>query len=154
MSYIDEKVGEGEQVVFRTKRHPAVLLFPIILLALSVAIFGPAGLGLILAILAACWLAVGLAARSSEFGVTDKRLLMRVGGVICRRELDIPLENLDSFDVRQSALGAKIGYGTVVVRENNGTSSSFPTVQQCVEFKERVQEQIGRNKRAGNRVTN
>ncbi len=152
MSYIDEKIVEGEQVVFRTKRHPAVLLFPIIALALAVVIFGPGGLGLILMILAACWLAAGLAARSSEFGVTNKRLLMRVGGVIRRSELDIPLEKLDSVEVRQSALGAKIGYGTVVVRENNGNSSSFPTVQQCVEFKERVQEQIGRNKRAGNRA--
>jgi uncharacterized membrane protein YdbT with pleckstrin-like domain len=150
MSYIDEKRIEGEQVVFRTKRHAVVLVFPIIAIALVVTLFGVRGFGLLLTLMTACWLAVGLAAHgASEFGVTDKRLLMRMGGVIRRRTVDTPLKNVEGIEVTQSALGGKLGYGTVTIRGTDGSSSSFPTIQQCLEFRDRVQEQIGRNGRAG-----
>jgi hypothetical protein len=152
MGYIDEKLMEGEQVVFRTKRHPAVLMFPIIVIALAVTFFGSGGFGLLLTVMAACWLAVGLAARgSSEFGVTDKRLLMRMGGVMCRRTVDTPLKNVEGIEVTQTGLGGKIGYGTVTIRGTDGSSSSFPTIQHPLEFKDRVQEQMGRTKPAGNK---
>jgi len=152
MGYIDGTLMEGEQVVFRTKRHPMVLMFPIIALALAVTLVGLGGVGLLVTLLAACWLAVGLAAHgASEFGVTDKRVLMRMGGVICRRTLDTPLKNVEGIEVTQSALGGKIGYGTVTIRGTDGSSSSFPTIQHPLEFRDRVQEQMGRITRGGNR---
>lgn len=152
MGYIDGKLMEGEQVAFRTKRHPAVLMFPIIAIALAVTLFGPRGFGLLLAVMAACWLAVGLAGHgSSEFGVTDKRLLMRLGGVLCRRTVDTPLKHVEGIEVTQSGLAGKIGYGTVTIRGTGGSRSAFPTIQYPLEFRDRAQEQMGRMKPAGGR---
>jgi hypothetical protein len=152
MGYIDGKLMEGEQVAFRTTRHPAVLMFPIIAIALAVTFFGLRGFGLLLTVLAACWLAVGLAAHGcSEFGVTDTRLLMRLGGVMCRRTVHTPLKEVEGIEVTQSGLGGKIGYGTVTIRGTDGISSAFPTIQHPLEFRDRVRERMGRMKAAGGR---
>jgi len=145
MSYIDGQLGSGEHVVFRTKRHPAVLMFPIIGIALAITVFGPSGFGLLLTVLAACWLAVGLAAHgASEFCVTNRRVLIRTGGVLSRRTVDTSLRDVADVDVTQSGLGGKIGYGTVTVRGTDGSTGIFPTLQHPLTFRDRVQEQQGR----------
>ncbi len=147
MGYIDETLTDGEQVLFRTTRHPGVLMFPIIALALVVTSLGLGWVGLLCTVLAACWLAAELAARTSEYGVTTRRLLMRTGGMLRRRTLAVPLENVVAIEVRQSALGATLGYGTVVIRENDGRSTAFPTLHHCLAFKERAQDQLAGTKR-------
>ena len=142
MSYIDENLGDGEQVVFRTKLHAAVLVFPILALAITVAVFGFGGIGLLVTLVVACWLAVELANHGiSEFGVTNKRLLMK-RGYLPRKLMECPLEQVEGMQVTQSALAQKIGYGTVVVRGTDGSRTAFASLNQPVAFLERVQAQL------------
>ena len=147
MSYIDENLGDGEQVVFRTKRHAAVLVFPMVILAGAVLYFGKYnigfyGIGWSVSLILAVWLAVELANHGvSEFGVTNQRLRMKQG-YLPRRVLDTPLEQIAGVEVTQSALGQKLGYGTVVVRGTDGSSTSFSSLNQPVAFLERVQAQL------------
>ena len=142
MGYIDGKLVDGEQVVFRTKLHAAVLMFPIIALAVMVTLFGVRGVGLFLTLMAACWLAVELANHgSSEFGVTNKRVLMK-RGYLPRKLVERPLEQVEEVQVTQSALGQKLGYGTVVVRGTDGSRTAFASLHQPVTFLERVQAQL------------
>ncbi len=146
MGYIDEKLMEGEQVVYRTKLHAAVLMLPIFFIVIAFVFFGPRGFGLFLAVLAGLWLAAELASHgTSEFGVTDKRVLLK-GGFIRRKTVDASLENVEGIQVTQSYLGRKLGYGTIVVRRNDGSSNSFSTINHALKLGERVREQIERKK--------
>ena len=150
MGYIDGKLGDGEQVLFRTKLHAAVLVFPILALAITVAVFGFGGIGLLVTLVVACWLAVELANHGiSEFGVTNKRLLMK-RGYLPRKLMECPLEQVEGMQVTQSALAQKIGYGTVVVRGTDGSRTAFASLNYPGIFRERVQEQLGRLAPAGN----
>ena len=154
MSYIDENLGDGEQVVFRTKRHAAVLVFPIVILAAAVLYFGKYnigfyGIGWGVSLVLAVWLAVELANHGvSEFGVTNQRLRMKQG-YLPRRILDTPLAQVAGVLIRQSALGQKLGYGTVVVHGTDGSSHAFSTLNYPAAFRERVQEQLGHLAPAG-----
>ena len=156
MSYIDENLGSGEQVVFRTKRHAAVIVFPMVILALAVLYFGKFNLGFYgigwgVSLVLAVWLAVELANHGvSEFGVTTQRLRMKQG-YLPRRVLDTSLAQVAGIQVTQSALGQKLGYGTVVVRGTDGRRTAFASLHHPVEFRDRVQEQMGRVKPAGTR---
>ena len=147
MSYIDEKLGDGEQVVFRTKRHATVLVFPMVILAGAVLYFGKYNLGFYgigwgVSLILAVWLAVELANHGvSEFGVTTQRLRMKQG-YLPRRVLDTPLEQVEEVQVTQSALGKKLGYGTVIVRGTDGSRTAFASLHQPVAFLERVQAQL------------
>ena len=142
MGYIDGKLGDGEQVVFRTKLHAAVLMFPILALAITVAVFGFGGIGLLVMLLAAGWLAVEMANHGvSEFGVTNKRVLMK-RGYLPRKLVECRLEQVKEVQVTQSALGKKIGYGTVIVRGTDGSRTAFASLHQPVAFLERVQAQL------------
>ena len=72
-------------------------------------------------------------------------------GYLPRRVLDTPLAQVAGVQVRQSALGQKLGYGTVVVRGTDGSSHAFSTLNYPVAFQERVQEELGRMAPAGTR---
>jgi uncharacterized membrane protein YdbT with pleckstrin-like domain len=148
MGYIDEKLLEGEQVVYRTKRHPAGIMLPIFVIVIAFVFFGPSWFGLSLAILAGLWLAGELVQRAGEFGVTPKRVLMK-GGFLRKTAVDMPLEQIAGIQVTQSFVGRKLGYGTVVVRGTDGSSSAFSIIDHPWEFANRVQEQIDNRKRKG-----
>lgn len=51
---------------------------------------------------------------ASEFGVTNKRILAKVGWAK-RRSLDMLLTKVEGIYVEQGILGKILGYGTVVV---------------------------------------
>ena len=70
-------------------------------------------------------------------------------GYLPKRILDTPLEKVEGIQVTQSALGKKIGYGTIVVRGTDGSSSSFSALNHPLEFRDKVQEQIDRKKKPG-----
>ena len=154
MGYIDGKLVDGEQMVFRAKLHAAVIVFPMVILALAVLYFGKYNLGFYgigwgVSLILAVWLAVELANHGvSEFGVTNRRLLMKQG-YLPRRVLDTPLAQVEGVQVTQSALGKALGYGTVVVQGTDGSRHAFSTLNHPVAFRERVQEQLGRTKPAG-----
>ncbi len=149
MSYIDEALVDGEQVVFRTKLHKAVLVIPLVILAGAVLYFGKYnigfyGIGRYVTLILAVWLAVELANHGiSEFAVTTKRLLMKQG-YLPRKLLETPLAQIEGVQVTQTALGQTLGYGTVVVRGADGSRTAFGSVHDPVAFQDQVQEQRGR----------
>ncbi len=148
MGYIDEKLQEGEQVMYRTKRHPAGIMFPIFIIVIVLVFFGRSVFGVVLAVLAGVWLAGELARRAGEFGVTQKRVLMK-GGLFRKTTVDTPLEQIVGVQVTQSFLGRKLGYGTVLVRGKDGSSSTFSAVNHPWDFTNRVQEQMDIKKKKG-----
>src|SRR4051794_30166247 len=146
MGYIDSNLLQGEHVVFRTRLHWKLLIGPLLLaiatllpLAWMLAnntwnnlvLIAP-GLGL-LALLAAL-----IRRQSSDFAVTNKRVMMKVG-VFSTRSVELLLSKIESIAVNQSLGGRIFGYGQIVVTGSGGTEETFANIQAPLELRRAVQ---------------
>ncbi len=144
MSYIEENLMAGERTVYRAKLHWAVFAWPALLLLIAVLSFAGGGLeaGVLFVLIA---LVVGtyalVAYNSSEFGVTNRRVLAKVG-LLSRRSFEILLAKVEGIGVNQSMLGRMLDYGTIVVSGTGGTKEHFNRIAAPFEFRKQVQEQI------------
>lgn len=88
---------------------------------------------------------VGLVAhirvKTSEFAVTNKRVLIKVG-VVSRRSLELLLAKIEGIGVNQSITGRLLDYGTIVVSGTGGTKEPFKIIAKPLAFRKCVQEQI------------
>jgi uncharacterized membrane protein YdbT with pleckstrin-like domain len=145
MSYIDSNLMNGEQVVYRTQLHWIVFAWPIIWLVLAIVLFisgGAAGIGglcLLLAIVTGVVSYINY--KTSEFGVTSKRVLVKVG-LIRRTSLEVLLSKVEGIQVDQGILGRILGFGTVRVSGTGGTKDPFHKITAPLELRRRVQEQV------------
>lgn len=144
MSYVDENLMTGEHVVYRAKLHSIVYAG-----AAFFAFFG------LVTLLAGAWPGVivffllaglaGLAAyirvMTSEFAVTNKRALIKVG-VLSRRSLEILLTKIEGIGVNQNLTGRLLDFGTIVVIGTGGTKEPFKRIAKPLTFRKSVQEQI------------
>ena len=143
MSYIDENLLVGEHVVYRTSLHKIVFFWPVAITALALLGWsGGASAGLTILLVG---IGVGvysyLSYQSSEFGITNKRVLVKVG-IFGRRSIEILLSKVEGISVNQGMLGKALDYGTIVVSGTGGTKEPFKTIAKPFEFRKQVQEQI------------
>jgi uncharacterized membrane protein YdbT with pleckstrin-like domain len=78
---------------------------------------------------------------SSEYGITDKRILMKVG-LIRRASLEIFFHKIESININQTIPGRIFNYGTVVIVGTGGSKDTFPFVPNPLKFRRCVQEQM------------
>src|SRR5690348_13688638 len=146
MSYIDSNLLTGESVIYRARLHWIVFLWPIIWLIVAILLFGAgegaAGLGVIALIL---FIATGIGSLvsyvTSEFGVTTKRVLVKVG-FIRRNSLEILLNKVESIQVHQGILGRILSFGTVRVCGTGGSREPFHKISSPLQLRRAAQEQI------------
>ena len=146
MSYVDSNLLEGERVVYRTRLHwklfVAPVLFALVVAAplMWIALYGtwnvlawiPVGLALL-------WLLAALIKRqTSEFVVTNKRVLMKVG-VFTTRSIELLLNKVEAITVHQSLTGRLVGYGDIVLTGSGGTNEPFSSIQSPLAFRNAVQ---------------
>ena len=147
MSYIEENLMSGEKLLYRTKLHWIVFLWPIIWFFLAFLSFisfisGVVILGVIFLVIA---LVTGLSSLvtylTSEFGLTDKRVLVKVG-FIRRNSLELLLAKVESIQVDQGITGRMFGYGSIIVSGTGGSKNPFHKISNPFEFRKRLQEQL------------
>lgn len=151
MSYVDNSLLPNEQVAYRTRLSRIIFLAPAFLLALGflftlVAMEGvPDGYkvaslfivpGLILG------LARYIAFATSEFAVTNRRVIVKVG-LLRRRTLELQLAKLEAISVDQSLIGRLFRYGNIVVTGSGGTKEPFKTISDPAEFRRATQAATG-----------
>jgi len=161
MSYVEKNLIAGETVIYTTRLHWIVLIWPIVMgllfglpgLALLARSFTGAGDksgtstpmllgGLILLVVGGACIGTGLLKRNAtEMAVTDKRVIVKVG-VASRTTFELLLSKVESIGVEESMMGRILGYGTVVVRGTGGTPEPFDRVAHPIEFRKQVQQQI------------
>jgi uncharacterized membrane protein YdbT with pleckstrin-like domain len=150
MASLDAQLLAGEQIVRRARPHWIVFGGPLLLglagVALGVALqvtqrhYWYVGAGVVgLALLGA----IGPTLRylSSEFAITDKRIVARFG-LLHRRSLETLLSKIEAIEVEQDLTGRLFGYGTLVVIGTGGTRESIPRIPAPLEFRRDVQSQI------------
>ena len=146
MSYIDRNLIEGERVVYRTRLHWLVFAMPIlftIVVLMPAAWFLYNGSGqafawvpLVIALLVL--LPAFIKRQSSDFAVTNKRVMMK-SGVMTTRSVELLLNKIEAIAVDQSLLGRMFGYGNIVVTGSGGTREAFSHIQSPLEFRRAVQ---------------
>ena len=146
MSYIDSNLLPGETVVYRTRLHWMLFIGPVlftvvVLLPLTWFLGSgswsgfawiPPALGLLILITAF------IRRQSSDFAVTNKRVMMKVG-VFSTRSVELLLGKIEAITVNQSLGGRIFGYGDIVVTGSGGTKEAFSQIQRPLEFRRAVQ---------------
>jgi uncharacterized membrane protein YdbT with pleckstrin-like domain len=152
MGYLDDHLLPDERVVHRARTHWVILGWPIALVVSGVAglialylRFAPelywvagavvAGVGLTLAV------GPGLRYVTTEFAITDKRVLAKYG-LVRRQSLETLLSKIEAIGIAQSVGGRLLGYGTVTITGTGGTRETLPMLAAPLDFRRRVQAQI------------
>lgn len=146
MSYIDANLLEGERVAFRTRLHWKLLVVPLVFLPVTFApvawlyLQGSWTNWVLLA--PALGLAVLLGAivkrQSSDFAVTNKRVMMK-SGIFNTRSVELLLGKIEAIAVNQTLGGRLLGYGDIVVTGSGGTEEAFTDIQAPLAFRRAVQ---------------
>jgi len=79
---------------------------------------------------------------TSEFAITNKRVIMKVG-LIRRKALEMNLSKIESVNVDQTIMGRILGYGAITIIGTGGTRESFHRISKPMEFRRVFQEQQG-----------
>lgn len=78
---------------------------------------------------------------TSEYGVTNKRVLIKVGW-IRRTSLELLLDKVEGVLVDQTVVGRIFNYGAITIIGTGGTNDRFPFIPDPLLFRKNVQEQI------------
>lgn len=119
MSYVKSNLGRNEQIVYQTHLHWMIFITLKALLTLFL------------------WPLFQRA--TSEFAITNKRVIIKVG-FISRRTLEMNLNKIESVNVDQSFWGRIFGYGTLVVIGTGGTREPFQAISNPMAFRRKFQE--------------
>jgi uncharacterized membrane protein YdbT with pleckstrin-like domain len=156
MPSLDDQLLAGERIVYRTRPHWILFGGPLLaaLAAFAVGIVlqltihdyryryagwyaGAALLGV--ALLSAIPPAIRYI--SSDFAVTDKRVLARMG-ILHRQSLETLLSKIEGIGVEQDLWGRLLGFGTITITGTGGTRESVAGIPRPLEFRRQVQAQI------------
>lgn len=151
MAYVDENLLPGEHIAYRAHLHPVIYMGPIAiaLLAIIMLAFGLLNEGmlwlawggaLLLAVAGIAALITYINASSSEFAVTNRRVIIKVG-VIRRHTLELLLQKVEGIGIDQSILGRMLDIGTIVVIGTGGTKEQFSNIAAPLKFRHQVQAQ-------------
>ena len=151
MTYLDEQLTPGEQVIFRTRLHPATFAGTAAFVAF---VFAAAGLivsrnDLPRETVAVLWLGAAVVAllgcvspylrwRTAEFAVTTRRVLVRAGRRVVHA---FEIRRIERIEVRQAPWARLLGYGWVVVVGPDGAVDAFRGVARPHALREAVLRQ-------------
>jgi uncharacterized membrane protein YdbT with pleckstrin-like domain len=159
MSYVESNLLPGETIVYKARLHPIIYANALTLLlgagvcflyaiittlehgnSLVTARVGYIGI-ILLIVAAISGVAAYIMIATSEFVITDRRVLIKTGW-INRSSLEVLLPKVEGIQVDQGILGRLFNYGTITVHGTGGTDEPFPNIAAPLEFRRQVQELI------------
>ena len=154
MSYIDRHLVPGERVVFRTRFHPVMfagtVFFALCVVGVAALIVHRNALapetvrllwlGALLTIILS-FVSPYLRWRTSEFAVTTRRVLVKVG-LVSIHTVELLLPKVEVVGVDHPLTGRLLGYGTLRLVGTDGTVEIFPRVARAEAVREAVVSQF------------
>jgi len=134
----------GESVIYQAKLHWIVYAWAAVLGGSGVAFLvagAPAAAPGAMLLAGIVGLVAYVKYLTSEFAVTDRRVLMKVGW-IRRRSVETLLGKVEAIAIEQGIGGRLLDYGTIVVTGTGGTRERFDRIATPLEFRRQVQAQI------------
>ena len=155
MSYVDDNLAAGEQVLHRAKLHwgiflgPAILLFIgfIIAIAVGAGVGGGGGAFLTLVILLLFAIPILLALKTyltTEFAVTSRRVITK-RGFIRRHTLELNHNRVEGLALDQGIIARIFNAGTITVNGTGGSEQEIPFIIRPMEFRRNALEVIDAN---------
>lgn len=159
MSYLNKTLLDNERVVLATRPHWIVFVPSICILVIAALLygFGPylAVLNInlfaftlyeILSIIVGAFglihfLKAYIIHRCSEYGITNKRILMKTGW-FQRNSLELFLDKIEAVHIDQTITGRILGYGTVIIIGTGGSRDPFLNVPRPLHFRHVTQQEI------------
>ena len=140
MGYIESNLLPDEAIVYKAKLHWIVFWKSIALIVLGLIFL------LIQPIIAVIVVAIGVFAllpplidyATSEFGVTNKRVIIKIG-FLRRRTLELLLKHVEAISVDQTVTGRILNYGSVTLTGTGGVREVFDNISKPLEFRRRIQ---------------
>jgi len=145
MSYIDTHLLPGEVVSYRTRLHWKIFVMPVLIaiamLALAVwaisadrKVLAIVPMAVAVVVLFVAW----IRRHSSEFAVTKKRVIIKLG-VMTTRSIELLLPKIEGITVSQTLAGRMFGFGEIIVTGSGGTQEPFDSIQSPLDFRQAVQ---------------
>jgi membrane protein YdbS with pleckstrin-like domain len=153
MSYIGNHLMSGEEVVREARLNRIIYLPAALLAALALVQFAEVYRGgeetrgeiavpvFFLALAAVAAVPAFFRRLSSEFAVTTKRVVVKVG-LVRRHSTEILLRQVEGITVDQGLLGRIFGYGTIVIEGTGSDRTPYKGIAAPLAFRLAVQEQI------------
>lgn len=148
MSYIDKNLLPDERILFRTRKHLIIFFFPVIWILFSFyatyymsnnpALASLKWIPWLMAFI--FWIYYWLQYYTSEFVVTNKRVMMREG-FFNRHTTELRLATISQVNVEQSLIGQMLNYGVVSINAF-GAADAFTLIDQPFGFQKCVNEQL------------
>ena len=150
MGYIDKNLLEGEKVIYKTRLHKIIFIWPLVwvLFAITFVALGKyvrqdfyffAGLFGAVALIHA--FVIWVYYITCEFGITSHRLVVKEG-FIKRKTVEVLLNRVESIQVEQGITGRILNYGTVTICGTGGATDPFEKIRAPLEFKGKVHQQL------------
>lgn len=139
MSSVKDNLSPNEVVLHEGKLHWWIYVRGAVILALAFFVFRgliPSLFYLLIGIGIASLVFAYLQQTSSEFVITNKRVILKTG-IISRKFADLPLTRADGLAVSESLFGRILGFGALVVG-NASTGQTFSPLQDAMKFRSEV----------------
>jgi uncharacterized membrane protein YdbT with pleckstrin-like domain len=140
MGYIESNLLPGESVVQRARLHWIVFLKAVAVVVVGLAllylqpIVGAVVIGVGVLMAVPPW----LERLTSEFGVTSKRVIIKVG-LVQRRTLELLIRQVEAISVDQSLTGRIFNFGTITLTGTGGVKETFHNIANPLEFRRSIQ---------------
>jgi len=129
MGYIDDSLSDGEEVRERFNLHWISRMPMIVWIVLAIPTFG-----VTLFLVLREWLKL----RSTELGVTNRRLIIKKG-IISRNTEEMKLSSVETVEIIQGVPGRILGYGNVKVTGRGISDLLFRNIDDPMEVKRRIE---------------
>lgn len=148
MSYIDRNLLPSENILFRTRKTKMIFTIPVLLTIFSVYATNYMSMNPILVkVIFAPWAVTGLYWSyklldyfTSEYAVTDKRIMMREG-FFTRHANEMRITAISQVNVDQNLVGQILNFGTVSINAF-GAFDSYPMISRPFQFQRAVNQQL------------
>jgi uncharacterized membrane protein YdbT with pleckstrin-like domain len=142
MGYIDANLLPEETVVHRATLHWLIFGKAIAVAALgAILLTVEPTVGMLVVVVGVVMFVPPLISyKTSEFGVTSKRVIVKVG-LVQRQTLELLLRQVEAISVDQSIMGRVFNYGSVTLSGTGGVRGVFHNIASPLEFRRKIQSQ-------------
>jgi uncharacterized membrane protein YdbT with pleckstrin-like domain len=150
VGYVERHLLPGEHVIYKTRLHWVLFLRPVLVIVAGIAlalVLRPVQdppwiwmIGAAVGVIGIGWAMVHyVELMTSEFGVTNSRLILKVG-LISRYTTELLLTKVETIGVQQGLIGRMLGFGDLTVTGTGGAREVFRRVRDPIGFRNHVQQ--------------
>jgi uncharacterized membrane protein YdbT with pleckstrin-like domain len=145
MGYVELSLLPDETIVYKARLHWTIFWksSALIILGGVFLLIQPIGGMIAVAIGIMALIPPTMAYTTSEFGVTNKRVIIKIG-LVRRRTLELLLRHVEAILVEQSVAGRILNYGSITLTGTGGVRENFGNISNPLEFRRRIQDQAAK----------